>query len=96
MHDEDHHHGHNHGHGHHHGHDHDHDHPNYGDDHDPEYGDSGRPEDNALWIQDNMSLKSVGIDIGSAGTQVIFSLLKLRRMGEDLSSRYVVISREAG
>ncbi|HLQ26311.1 MAG TPA: ethanolamine ammonia-lyase reactivating factor EutA [Acidiferrobacterales bacterium] len=96
MHDEDHHHGHNHGHGHgyHHGHDHDHDHPHLGDDHDLEYGDIGRLEDNALWVQDNVSLKSVGIDIGSAGTQVIFSLLKLRRMGEDLSSRYIVISRE--
>ncbi len=58
-------------------------------------GDSGRLEDNALWISDNISLKSVGIDIGSAGTQVIFSLLKLRRMGEDLSSRYVVIARES-
>ena len=54
----------------------------------------GRLEDNALWIMDNISLKSVGIDIGSAGTQVTFSLLKLRRMGEDLSSRYIVVSRE--
>lgn len=43
---------------------------------------------------DNIALKSVGIDIGSAGTQVTFSQLKLRRMGEDLSSRYVVVSRE--
>lgn len=51
-------------------------------------------EENALWIVDNIALKSVGIDIGSAGTQVTFSLLKLRRMGEDLSSRYIVISRE--
>ena len=92
MHDEDDHHSHSHAHGH--SHHHGHDHPDYGDDHDPEYGETGRLEDNSLWIQDNISLKSVGIDIGSAGTQVIFSLLKLRRMGEDLSSRYVVISRE--
>jgi ethanolamine utilization protein EutA len=68
--------------------DHDHDH-----DHDYE-GPGGALEDNPIWVQDNVSLQSVGIDIGSAGTQVIFSRLKLRRMGEDLSSRYFVVSRE--
>lgn len=52
-------------------------------------------EENMLWRMDNIELKSVGIDIGSAGTQVIFSLLKLKRMGEDLSSRYVIVSRES-
>src|SRR4051812_46869769 len=67
-------------------HDHDHDH-----DHD---GDDGPLEDNPLWIADNVSLSSIGIDIGSAGTQVIFSRLKLRRMSQDLSSRYMVVSRE--
>ena len=41
-------------------------------------------EPNALWLQDNISLTSVGIDIGSAGTQVIFSRLHMRRMGEEL------------
>ena len=64
--------------------DHDHDH----------FEADGRPEDNPLWLQDHVSLVSVGIDIGSAGTQVIFSRLDLRRMGEDLSSRYYVVSRE--
>ena len=68
-------------------HDHDHDHDDFG-------GADGSPEDNALWVQDNVSLTSVGIDIGSAGTQVVFSRLKLRRRGEDLSSRYMVVSRE--
>ena len=29
-------------------------------------------EDNPLWRQDNVSLTTVGIDIGSSGTQVIF------------------------
>src|SRR5437879_10050775 len=64
--------------------DHDHDH----------YEADGRLEDNALWIQDHVSLLSVGIDIGSSGTQVIFSRINLRRMGEELSSRYFVVSRE--
>ncbi len=64
-------------------------------DHDHDHFDAeGNIEDNPLWIQDHVSLASVGIDIGSSGTQVIFSRLNLRRMGEDLSSRYFVVSRE--
>ena len=64
-------------------------------DHDHDYFETdGSPEDNPLWQQDHVSLLSVGIDIGSAGTQVIFSRLNLRRLGEELSSRYVVFSRE--
>jgi ethanolamine utilization protein EutA len=51
-------------------------------------------EDNPIWQQDNVILRSVGIDVGSAGTQVGFSKLHLRRIGEDLSSRYVVIRRD--
>src|SRR4051812_6414706 len=47
-----------------------------------------------LWMQDNVSLVSVGMDIGSSGTQVIFSRLNLRRLAEDLTSRYFVVSRE--
>jgi ethanolamine utilization protein EutA len=64
--------------------DHDHDH----------FEPDGPLEDNPLWIQDHVTLVSVGIDIGSAGTQVIFSRINLRRLGEELSSRYVVVSRE--
>ena len=64
-------------------------------DHDHDHFDAdGRLEDNPLWIQDHVSLVSIGIDIGSSGTQVIFSRLNLRRMGEELSSRYFVVSRE--
>jgi ethanolamine utilization protein EutA len=62
-------------------------------DHD-DFGAESAPEDNALWAQDHVSLTSVGIDIGSAGTQLIFSRIGLRRLGEDLSSRYCVVSRE--
>lgn len=54
----------------------------------------GSIEDNPIWIQDNVTLNSVGIDVGSAGTQVLFSRLRLRRLGQDLTSRYIVISRE--
>ncbi len=68
----------------------DHDH-----DHDYDFEDDDVPlEDNPLWRQDFVSLMTVGIDIGSSGTQVIFSRVNLRRMGEDLTSRYYVVSRE--
>ena len=40
------------------------------------------------------TLTTVGIDIGSSGTQVIFSRVHLRRLAEDLTSRYYVVSRE--
>lgn len=66
--------------------DHDHDHD--------DFGAAGAPEDSALWVQDHVSLTSVGMDIGSSGTQLIFSRIHLRRLGEDLSSRYCVVSRE--
>ena len=68
------------------GEDHDHDHDHFEVD--------GPIEDNPIWIQDHVTLKSVGIDVGSSGTQVIFSRLNLRRLGEELSSRYYVVSRE--
>src|SRR4051812_8069741 len=64
-------------------------------DHDHDWIDADeRLEDNPLWIQDHVTLNTVGIDIGSAGTQIIFFPLKLLRLGEDLSSRYYVVSRE--
>jgi ethanolamine utilization protein EutA len=46
-----------------------------------------------IWQQDNVTLRSVGVDVGSSSTQVVFSRLHLRRMGEDLTSRYVVVER---
>lgn len=66
----------------------------YDHDHD-DFAADGPLEENAVWIQDHISLVSVGIDIGSSGTQVLFSRINLRRPGEDLSSRYYVVSRES-
>jgi ethanolamine utilization protein EutA len=51
-------------------------------------------DENPLWIADNVRLNSVGIDVGSSGTQVIFSRLHLRRLAEDMTSRYYVVKRE--
>jgi ethanolamine utilization protein EutA len=66
-------------------------------DHDHEHDDDAAdydPTATSLWMQDHLSLMSVGIDIGSAGTQVVFSQLELRRISEALTSRYFVVDRE--
>jgi ethanolamine utilization protein EutA len=72
---------------------HAHDGGDFDHDHD-DFGIEGGPEGSGLWLQDHVSLTSVGMDIGSAGTQLIFSRIHLRRLGEDLSSRYAIVSRE--
>src|SRR6478752_7439653 len=66
--------------------DHDHDHF--------EFDADGPLEDNPVWVQDHVTLVTVRIDIGSSGTHVVFSRINLRRYGEDLTSRYYVVSRE--
>lgn len=63
-------------------------------DHDHDDIDPGPLEDNPIWQRDNVSLTSVGIDIGSAGTQVIFSTIHLQRVGHSLASRYVIVDRK--
>src|SRR5712675_3769151 len=63
-------------------------------DHDHDFPDDLPLEENPIWIADHVSLTTVGVDIGSSGTQVIFSRINLRRYGEDLTSRYYVVSRE--
>ncbi len=54
----------------------------------------GAIEDHPLWQRDNVTLWSVCIDIGSAGTQILFSRMHLRRQAVDLSTRYLVVLRE--
>jgi ethanolamine utilization protein EutA (predicted chaperonin) len=47
-----------------------------------------------LWKLDTITLTSVGIDVGTATSQIIFSQLVLRRLGKELSSRFVVTERD--
>ena len=63
-------------------------------DHDHDFEGAAGGVDQSLWAQDNVVLHSVGIDIGSAGTQVVFSRIHLQRISDQLSTRYVVLSRE--
>ncbi len=54
----------------------------------------GPIENHPLWQRDNVTLRSVCIDIGSAATQILFSRMHLRRQAVDLSTRYLVVLRE--
>ncbi|MFD3524249.1 ethanolamine ammonia-lyase reactivating factor EutA [Streptomyces sp. NPDC058653] len=79
-----------------HEHSHDHDHGDSGDhDHDHDHGESVRPDDpdHPLWERDQITLTSVGVDIGSATTQLLFSRLTLRRQGRELSSAFAVVDK---
>ena len=75
---------------------HSHDEGDFDHDHDHDHDDFSNfdPEADALWLQDRLTLLSVGIDIGSSGTQVIFSRVHMRRLSEELTSRYFVVARE--
>ncbi len=63
-------------------------------DHDHEEDQTDQEEEHPLWKLDTITLTSVGIDIGTATSQIIFSRLVLRRLGRELSSRFVVAERK--
>ena len=50
-------------------------------------------QEHPMWAKDVLNLRSVGIDIGSSTSHLMFSSLTLRRMGISLSSRFVVVNR---
>jgi ethanolamine utilization protein EutA (predicted chaperonin) len=68
--------------------DHDHD-----DDH-PDGAWDGPMSANDFYYADNIELTTVGIDVGSSTSHLMFSKLYLQRLGQFLSSRYVVVKRE--
>jgi ethanolamine utilization protein EutA len=47
-----------------------------------------------IWSQDNLELRTIGIDIGSSTSHLLYAKVALRRQAEGLSSRFVVINRE--
>ncbi|MBI4491306.1 MAG: ethanolamine ammonia-lyase reactivating factor EutA, partial [Chloroflexi bacterium] len=49
---------------------------------------------NALWKVDNVELATVGIDVGSSTSHLMFSRIHLQRLTQYLSSRFVVVRRE--
>src|SRR6266542_3776899 len=66
--------------------------------HEDEFGDETEEmlmdEEHPMWRSERITLNSVGIDIGSSTSHLIFSRLTLRRQGVALSSRFVVINRD--
>lgn len=51
-------------------------------------------ETHPIWATERIVLRSVGIDIGSSTSHLMLSTIVLRRMGKDLSSKFVVVSRD--
>lgn len=48
----------------------------------------------AIWSQENVEFRTVGIDIGSSTSHLLFAKVALQRQSQGLSSRFVVIGRE--
>lgn len=46
------------------------------------------------WQMENVELRTVGIDIGSSTSHLMFSRVHLQRKAQGLSSRFVVVARE--
>lgn len=54
-------------------------------------GDQGQP---LTWGLDNVELLTVGVDVGSSTSHVLFSRLQLARLAQSLSSRFVLVARK--
>jgi len=48
----------------------------------------------AIWSADNVELTTVGIDIGSSTSHLMFARLHMQRLATALSSRFVTVGRE--
>jgi ethanolamine utilization protein EutA len=47
-----------------------------------------------IWSQEHVELKTVGIDIGSSTSHLLFAKVVLQRQSEGLSARFVVVDRQ--
>jgi ethanolamine utilization protein EutA len=47
-----------------------------------------------IWSQETVELKTVGIDIGSSTSHLLFAKITLQRQTQGLSSRFIVIDRQ--
>ena len=75
------------------GHDHDDDHEGDFFFHDGETG-GGDDDLDVTWALDNVELTTVGVDVGSSTSHLLFAKLHLQRLTQSLSSRFVVVHRE--
>ena len=78
-------------------HDHGHTHEDGDADHDHDHFEVaswGHEADSPFYLLDNIHLTSVGVDIGSSTSHLMFSAVHLQRQSEGLSSRFVVVDRQ--
>src|SRR5882757_3868384 len=47
-----------------------------------------------IWSQENVELRTVGIDIGSSTSHLLFAKVLLQRQSQGLSSRFIVVDRQ--
>ncbi len=47
-----------------------------------------------IWCADNVELTTVGVDVGSSTSHLMFAKVHLQRLSEALSSRFVVVDRQ--
>lgn len=80
------------------GHDHDHDDLRFIDHHGEDDDFDGAASDSEgfdiTWALDNVELTTVGVDVGSSTSHLLFAKLHLQRLTQSLSSRFVVVHRE--
>ncbi|HEV7663494.1 MAG TPA: ethanolamine ammonia-lyase reactivating factor EutA, partial [Chloroflexota bacterium] len=59
-------------------------------------GDGGASDESldVTWALDNVELTTVGVDVGSSTSHLLFAKLHLQRLTQSLSSRFVVVHRE--
>src|SRR5438445_4156272 len=50
--------------------------------------------DEFLWKLENVEMTTVGVDVGSSTSHLMFSRVHLQRIGQGLSTRFVVVNRE--
>ena len=56
--------------------------------------DGGIDSRDVTWSLDNVVLTTVGVDVGSSTSHLLFARLHLQRLTQSLSSRFVVVRRE--
>src|SRR5262245_613014 len=67
----------------------------HGDDDDGAAGlDDGDGALDVTWALDNVELTTVGVDVGSSTSHLLFARLHLQRLTRSLSSRFIVVHRE--
>jgi ethanolamine utilization protein EutA len=77
------------------GHDHDDDYLRFVDHHGDDGGGGGDEDGlDVTWALDNVQLTTVGVDVGSSTSHLLFARLHLQRLTQSLSSRFVVVERE--